>query len=43
MPFDDPAAATGSEDEKLEVFRCVRDEIDETMRKWIPEPDRANA
>lgn len=27
-PFDDPAHATGTEDEKLAVFRRVRDEID---------------
>ena len=26
-PFDDPAHATGSEEEQLEVFRRVRDEI----------------
>ena len=26
-PFDDPAHATGSEDEQLKVFRRVRDEI----------------
>ena len=26
-PFDDPAHATGSEEEKLRVFRRVRDEI----------------
>jgi arsenate reductase len=26
-PFDDPAHATGSEDEQMEVFRRVRDEI----------------
>jgi len=38
MPFDDPAAVTGSEAEKLEAFRRVRDEIGETMQKWVPEP-----
>jgi arsenate reductase len=38
MPFDDPAAATGSEDQKLQVFRCVRDEISEAIQKWTPEP-----
>lgn len=27
FPFDDPAHATGSDDEKLAVFRRVRDEI----------------
>jgi arsenate reductase len=26
-PFDDPAHAPGTEDEQLEVFRRVRDEI----------------
>ncbi len=26
-PFDDPAHATGSEDEQMEMFRRVRDEI----------------
>ena len=36
MPFDDPAAATGSEEEKLAVFRRVRDEIDQAMRTWKP-------
>ena len=25
--FDDPAHATGTEDEQLQIFRCVRDEI----------------
>jgi arsenate reductase len=38
MPFDDPAGATGSEADKLRVFRRVRDEIAEAMQKWIPEP-----
>lgn len=36
MPFDDPAAAPGSEAEKLAVFRRVRDEIADAMRKWDP-------
>ena len=30
-PFDDPADAEGSEDEKLEFFRRVRDEIREKI------------
>ena len=42
MPFDDPAAATGNEADKLAVFRRVRDEISKAMRKWIPEPTRGN-
>ena len=32
LPFDDPAAAEGSDEEKLEVFRRVRDEISETLK-----------
>jgi arsenate reductase (thioredoxin) len=34
-PFDDPADATGSEEERLAVFRRVRDEIDERIRKFV--------
>lgn len=37
MPFDDPAAVEGSEEDKLEVFRRVRDEISEAMKTWQPE------
>lgn len=43
-PFDDPAAATGSEQEKLAAFRRVRDEIEARIKEWIasdfapPEP-----
>lgn len=40
MPFDDPAHATGSEQEVLAVFRRVRDEIDAAMREWRPESAR---
>jgi arsenate reductase len=36
MPFDDPAAAAGSEAEQLAVFRRVRDEIDAALRAWEP-------
>ena len=43
MPFDDPAAATGTEAERLAVFRRVRDEIDAAMRKWVPEQTKAHA
>jgi arsenate reductase len=31
--FDDPAAATGTRDEKLAVFRRVRDELAEQIKK----------
>jgi arsenate reductase len=33
--FDDPAEATGSEEEKLVVFRRVRDEIAEQVRTFV--------
>lgn len=36
MPFDDPAHATGSDDDVLAVFRRVRDEIDAAMKEWNP-------
>jgi arsenate reductase len=35
--FDDPAAAEGTREQKLEVFRRVRDEIGERIRSWIEE------
>lgn len=38
-PFDDPAAAEGSEEERMAVFRRVRDEIDERLRAWLAEID----
>jgi arsenate reductase (thioredoxin) len=34
-PFDDPADATGTEEERLPVFRRVRDEIDERIREFV--------
>ncbi len=34
-PFDDPSAATGTEDEQLAEFRRVRDEIGERLRAWL--------
>jgi arsenate reductase len=37
LPFDDPALAEGTEEEKLNVFRRVRDEIDRAMEVWKPE------
>jgi arsenate reductase len=36
MPFDDPAGATGSEEQRLDVFRRVRDEIGRAMKTWEP-------
>ena len=35
LPFDDPAAAEGSDEEKLEVFRQVRDELRETLQQAL--------
>ena len=37
LPFDDPAEASGTDEEKLAVFRRVRDELDAAMRDWTPE------
>lgn len=34
--FDDPAAATGSEEEQLKVFRRVRNEIRTRVSIWQP-------
>ena len=31
-PFDDPAAARGTREERLDAFRTVRDQIDERIR-----------
>ncbi len=33
--FEDPSAATGSEDERLAVFRRVRDAIAARLRGWV--------
>lgn len=33
--FDDPSSATGSDEERLAVFRRVRDEIRERLRAFI--------
>ncbi|HZS33460.1 MAG TPA: arsenate reductase ArsC [Methylomirabilota bacterium] len=33
--FEDPSQATGSETERLEIFRRVRDEIARTLRGWL--------
>lgn len=33
--FDDPAEATGSDEEKLELFRRIRNEIREQLKIWI--------
>jgi len=35
--FPDPAAATGSKDERLEVFRQVRDDIRQEVTRYLEE------
>ena len=39
-PFDDPADATGTDDEKLQVFRRVRDEIKQRIQQYLSEGAR---
>ena len=36
-PFDDPAEFEGSEQEKLQKFREVRDQIDQKVHEWALE------
>lgn len=36
-PFEDPAAATGTEAERLAVFRRVRDQIETRIVSWLAE------
>lgn len=38
IPFEDPARFDGPDNEKLELFRRVRDEIHVAMKHWAPEP-----
>ncbi len=35
--FEDPAAFEGSEDEKVEKFREVRDKIEQRIKAWLAE------
>lgn len=41
--FDDPAAATGSDDEKLQVFRRVRDEIKVKIETWLADQEQPSS
>lgn len=36
-PFDDPAVMEGSEEERLQKFKQVRDEIEEKVKAWVSE------
>lgn len=38
-PFEDPAAAIGSEEEKLAKFQMVRDAIEGKIKDWLAEFD----
>jgi len=38
-PLEDPAAAMGTEEERLAVFRCIRDEIEARVRGWLQEQE----
>ena len=35
--FEDPAAYVGSEEDKLQKFRNVRDQIDQQIKNWLAE------
>lgn len=37
--FEDPSAAAGSEEEKIKIFRQIRDEILAKIRSWISLPE----
>ncbi len=39
--FPDPAAAQGMQNERLAVFRRVRDQIDQKIRDWLAEQSRS--
>jgi arsenate reductase len=41
--FDDPSLATGTEQDRLETFRRVRDEISARIREWIVEREKFGA
>jgi len=36
-PFEDPAAATGSDEEIIAAFREIRDQIDARIKVWLKE------
>lgn len=41
-PFDDPAKATGSEDDIMNEFRRVRDQIQERIAQYLKTPNNYN-
>ena len=42
-PFQDPALATGSEQDRLEIFRSVRDQIEARVREFAAQADSMKA
>ncbi|HBJ35241.1 MAG TPA: hypothetical protein DDZ51_10900 [Planctomycetaceae bacterium] len=38
-PFDDPASCSGSDYERLDEFRRIRDEIRQRIVDWLSEDD----
>jgi arsenate reductase (thioredoxin) len=36
--FEDPSRATGDEEQRLRVFRRVRDQIHERLTSWLDAP-----
>ncbi len=42
-PFDDPAAAEGDHEERLAVYREVRDRIEARIREWLTALDTQHA
>jgi len=38
-PFDDPAYATGNDQQVLAVFRRIRDQIRDRLERFVAEPD----
>lgn len=38
--FPDPAAAQGSDEERLRIFRRVRDDIEARLREWLAQSDK---
>jgi len=40
-PFDDPAAVEGGRDQRLAVYREVRDQIEARIREWLVRRDAA--
>ena len=39
--FEDPSKATGTEEERLQTFRRVRDEISARIREWAADLERS--